>query len=225
MEKEQLKPWPDPHLAKRYILSESGRPSSLFNKKNLRDAPLILKVSKGKNGYLKVNIGYPNKRCFYIHRIVCLAFNGPQPTINHIVGHMDGDIYNNHFSNLSWITHKENQAHRRLHGTMANRDNLHNAKINSRMAEAIKNLHRDHSLSASQLGRAFGVRYQTIQKIIKAPNELPPVPIKKDTAEQVLKDLLHFHPRFNYDEDVEAIKWLIERARKLLVKNNAEAKD
>lgn len=43
-----------------------------------------------------------------IHRIVCTAFNGPPPTNQHVVDHIDTNRANNRPENLRWLTRLEN---------------------------------------------------------------------------------------------------------------------
>lgn len=52
-----------------------------------------------------------------IHRLVAIAFLGPQPSPLHIVAHNDGVRTNNSVSNLRWATQSENLADMRRHGT------------------------------------------------------------------------------------------------------------
>lgn len=53
------------------------------------------------NGYLR----YCNES---VHRIVCTAFNGPAPTDQHVVDHIDTNRQNNRPENLRWLTKLEN---------------------------------------------------------------------------------------------------------------------
>lgn len=57
-----------------------------------------------------------------VHRLVCEAFHGPQPTKYHEVAHWDGDRLNNAPSNVRWATHKENEADKIRHGKVASGD-------------------------------------------------------------------------------------------------------
>ncbi|MCR5362786.1 MAG: HNH endonuclease [Bacteroidales bacterium] len=43
-----------------------------------------------------------------VHRIVCTAFNGPAPTDQHVVDHIDTNRQNNRPENLRWLTKLEN---------------------------------------------------------------------------------------------------------------------
>lgn len=42
------------------------------------------------------------------HVLVILHFVGPRPTPKHEVNHIDMDKLNNHYTNLEWVTHREN---------------------------------------------------------------------------------------------------------------------
>lgn len=55
--------------------------------------------------------------CVLVHRLVCSAFHGSQPAIDHEVAHCDGESLNNAARNLRWATHAENEADKVAHGT------------------------------------------------------------------------------------------------------------
>ena len=49
---------------------------------------------------------------FKIHRLVAKYFVvNPDPKTKTYVNHIDGNKLNNHYSNLEWVTHKENIQH------------------------------------------------------------------------------------------------------------------
>jgi hypothetical protein len=52
-----------------------------------------------------------------VHRIVCKTFHGDPPSPEYEVAHGDGDRWNNHWENLKWSTHAENEADKIAHGT------------------------------------------------------------------------------------------------------------
>ena len=84
----------------------------------------IIKTFSNKEGYIRVTLCKNNKpKTFSVHRLVALAFipnteNKPQ------VNHIDEDKANNVFTNLEWVTQKENHNH----GT-----------INERISQSLKN--------------------------------------------------------------------------------------
>lgn len=51
-----------------------------------------------------------------VHKLVCRAFHGEKPSIEHEVRHLDGDTMNNHADNLAWGTRSENAKDRVRHG-------------------------------------------------------------------------------------------------------------
>lgn len=48
-----------------------------------------------------------------VHRIVAHHFISEQPSSKHEVNHKDMDSTNNHWTNLEWLTHRENMLHAR----------------------------------------------------------------------------------------------------------------
>lgn len=48
------------------------------------------------------------RKNYKVHRLVCEAFNGPEPFPRAVVMHLDEDYRNNRASNLQWGTQKEN---------------------------------------------------------------------------------------------------------------------
>lgn len=76
----------------------------------------ILKVRNDRYSYVTL---YREKRphVLLVHRLVCAAFHGPQPTPKHEVAHGDGNGTSNAATNLRWATHSENEADKKAHGS------------------------------------------------------------------------------------------------------------
>jgi hypothetical protein len=87
-----------------YQVSTMGNVKSFYNGKEK-----ILKPRKDKNGYLVVNLWKNGKgKTYKVHRLVAEAFlpnPDNKPQINHL---SEFEKANNHYSNLSWVTPKEN---------------------------------------------------------------------------------------------------------------------
>lgn len=58
-----------------------------------------------------------NRRHFFVHYLVLLAFVGPRPTRKHEARHLNGKEWDNRRSNLAWGTKLENMQDMIRHGT------------------------------------------------------------------------------------------------------------
>lgn len=90
-----------------HMISNEGRVFSWFSERYLR--PGI-----GKNGYLRLNLGFGKTR--NVHALVAEAFIGPRPK-GHVVRHRDGDRSNPRLDNLEYGTYSENTCDSVKHGT------------------------------------------------------------------------------------------------------------
>lgn len=66
-----------------------------------------------KDGYLRIKL---KGKHYSIHYLVCWVFNGEKPSPEYQVNHIDGNRKNNHYSNLEWVTPRENIIHSMKHG-------------------------------------------------------------------------------------------------------------
>jgi hypothetical protein len=82
----------------------------------------VLSPATTKKGYQIVRLMRNGKgTCKAIHIYVLLAFVGEKPSDKEEIRHLDGNPANNHLSNLAYATRLENQADRKLHGTLGHR--------------------------------------------------------------------------------------------------------
>lgn len=100
----------------------------------------IMKVSTGKvisqflvgiPPYYSVNFTINKKsRQQRVHRMVALAWLENDDPINKIqVNHKDGNKFNNHVSNLEWVTPAQNQQHAVLTGLKGKSESLYNSLL------------------------------------------------------------------------------------------------
>lgn len=111
--------WKDvPGYEGRYMVSDHGRVRSLSRQvcspiacKTIRE--VVMNLRKNNNGYIYVFLKTKSTRKkFYIHRLVAMAFFDKPPDDAIEVNHKDKVRSNNHYSNLEWLNHVENCAHR-----------------------------------------------------------------------------------------------------------------
>lgn len=77
------------------------------------DSETFINPEEHCKGYLRVDLyGKDGKRKhFKVHRLVAFAFV-PNPDSKPQVNHKDGNKKNNSFTNLEWVTDRENKEHR-----------------------------------------------------------------------------------------------------------------
>lgn len=88
-----------------YKITEDGRLFSVRSNK-------FLSPKEDKDGYLEYCLCVNDIRTYKrAHRLVAEVFLPSADPINNQVNHIDGDKKNNHYSNLEWVTSKENNCH------------------------------------------------------------------------------------------------------------------
>lgn len=135
-----------------YEVSDDGR---------IRRDGRELKGYVDRYGYRTVLLSYAGlPRRFSVSRLVCLTFHGPAPE-GREVAHLDGDKTNNAAANLAWVTHRENNDHKRAHGTHQAGANHPRAKLTSEQVADI----RAAVGSGSEIGRRFGINKSQVSRI------------------------------------------------------------
>jgi hypothetical protein len=125
----------------------------------------------GRDGkYLCVGLsGGGRKQTTRVHRLVCEAFSGPQPSPSHEVAHLNGDPHDNRAANLQWATRLENMAHAKAHGTIRKGAGHSRAKISEAQAVAVKRLKR-RGLRQRDVCYALGLPHTTVGPIWRGEN-------------------------------------------------------
>ena len=105
----------------RYDVSTAGRVRTHMRPKD--DG--VLSQAPGSGGYPRVMLyGVIERKAHYVHRLVALAFLGPQPPSQE-VRHLDGNRGNPALSNLAYGTTAENSVDSIVHGTHVQARKIH----------------------------------------------------------------------------------------------------
>lgn len=100
-----------------YEIDQDGNVFSLWNRgrKTKRLQPKKIAHLNNGNGYFYVILcKNKHKKNHYVHRLIAENFISG---FGRDVAHKDGDRSNNKVGNLMWCSHKENESHKKLHGT------------------------------------------------------------------------------------------------------------
>lgn len=131
-----------------------------------RKTPRLMKAVRKTEGYLVVTLHRQmTEEQVAIHRLVLMAFVGPQPSGTE-GAHYDGDPSNNRLSNLRWATYGENQQDRRRHGRLPMGARVYNAKLDEKKVGDIRSRYAAGRATGTKLAREYGVSHSVIYRVI-----------------------------------------------------------
>ena len=149
-----------------YEISNLGRVKSLKDNHG-KDREHILKPIKDTKGYLVVNLSKNGKhKPFQIHRLVGFAFVDGYFEGAHI-DHIDTNRLNNVWTNLRWVTQKENSNNE------LTKENLSKSKLRENNPMYGKHLSEEHKkkLSESHKGKNCGSNNGMAKKVYCVEND------------------------------------------------------
>jgi hypothetical protein len=129
------------------------------------------------------NITYPYPRVFIrrngkrkqfkVHLMVLETFVGPRPSPDHVGGHLNDIPWDNHLSNLEWITRKENsrQAVENMNSKSKlcpgfYESNFGRPKFSPELVKELRSGKYDYLGNAERIAEAFKVSQKTIRSIL-----------------------------------------------------------
>lgn len=148
-----------------YEVSNLGRVRSFRHKNGRRKSPIILKQNN-TGRYFIVQL-WIDGICHtkQVSGLVLTAFKGNCPHGMEAC-HNDGNGFNNNVANLRWDTHKNNQADKYKHGTMANGEKQGLSKLTEMQVRSIRYQYDNENVSARKLATKYGVDQCTIFRIL-----------------------------------------------------------
>ena len=146
-------------FSKSYAVSDHGIVYSYHRNRRLK--PML----SGQQKYEAIAVcegGVQSRH--YVHHLVAAAFLGPQPPDTE-VAHLDGNNRNNKASNLAYVTHAENEAHKQRHGTSSAGDRNGMAKFSWETVRQIRAL--KGQMPQAEIARRLGVSPMQVSRIIR----------------------------------------------------------
>jgi hypothetical protein len=143
-----------------YEVSDAGR---------VRRRDQLLRGFITKSGYPAVNLCEPGRRHrTFVHRLVALAFIGPQP-VGHQVNHKNGIRDDNRALNLEYLTPSQNQTH--AYAVLHRRQVIvrgESVGIAKMTDDAVRKMRHEYAAGATQLqlANAFGLARSTVSFIV-----------------------------------------------------------
>lgn len=156
---------PVPGYEAKYQVSDLGRVRSINHwdgRRTVRGKTLA--PGKSASGHMSVAIGRRNTK--QVHALVMLAFVGPKPQGLEVL-HLNHTPSDNRLCNLKYGTRSENLRMDYLAGVRRLVPVVGVDHPNAKLSNADIKTIRSSSLSQAELGRIFGVCYQTIGAIQK----------------------------------------------------------
>ena len=150
-----------------YDVSNLGRVRSYLrpghHKVKKAPVPRIMSESVTK-GYKTVALTKDGRyRSYRVHRLVLQAFAGPCPAQLE-AAHINGDHHDNRIANLAWMSHQENESHKKQHGTDPKGERNGLAKLAEWEVIEIKYL-LSKGIPQAKLARLFDISPTAIKEI------------------------------------------------------------
>jgi hypothetical protein len=156
--------WPE------YQVSDAGEVRRVGSASGAHVGRILRQLRNRKTGYFSVCL---SQKCVQVridvHRLVAMAFHGPQPSANHRVAHNDGSRTNNHASNLRWATQSENLRDCREHGTALLGARNPMSRLDDVDVKSIRRM-KTIGIPRSVIAEGFGLHKRSVFRILAGHN-------------------------------------------------------
>lgn len=145
-----------------YLIDEYGNIYSNYLKDYIKPQP-------DKDGYLKVTLSGGNRKLrIYIRvaRLVASTFIGepPEDMLDSTINHIDGNILNNHYSNLEWMERSKNSS---IRGNTCKGELNGSCKLTEDEVMKICIMLEDNKYTQTEISKIYNVHRSTINLIKK----------------------------------------------------------
>lgn len=162
---------PNPTKLCHYYISNYGRVKSVFKDSGDEN---IVKGTNTKKGAKYIRIGLKGNRGFtpYIHRMVAEYFLKNDHEGKMFVTHIDGNLENNHVSNIKILTMAEQVELRRAAGVYKNvrKKPSASAKMTETKVRLLKERLKKGKTKKKVLAKSFGISYMQLNRIERGEN-------------------------------------------------------
>ena len=149
-----------------YEVSSDGRVRRVRQSKGASAGRELRPMLNKKTRYFSVCLcEHPRSKRIDIHRLVALAFLGPQPSARHLVAHNDGTRTNNVITNLRWATQSENLRDCRSHGTAMIGSKNPSASISELDVRAIRRM-KTFGIPRAAIAEGYGMHIRSVFRIL-----------------------------------------------------------
>lgn len=151
------------------------------NHRNKLGNPRILKVRLDKRGYGTISLPFGHGGKYVtksVHTLVANEFLGKRPEGKEIA-HLNGDSTDNRACNLEYVTHKENESHKKLHGTLPLGSANGNTNYVGWQIEIVRYL-AEKGVPQAKIAKLFDMSVQMVSSVVLRES-WPHVGTYKDT--------------------------------------------
>ena len=160
-----------------YEVSSHGRVRSYrFNRAHHTRpaAPRVMRLTERHAGgylFLVLRGEDGSKRNMFVHLAVLTAFVGPRPK-GLQAGHLNGDRLDNRLDNLRWISGRENQQHRKLHGTYLVGERHPRTRYTDAQVEEMRAQHHQGA-TLKDIAQHYGAAVSTVHRYVRRQARCP----------------------------------------------------
>ena len=154
-------------VKKRYAISNQGRVVSFSDK---IEHGTLLRTSLTQR-FPSVTLKISGKsQVYYIHRLVADNFLRRPSSKHNFVIHLDHKKDRNVYSNLKWVTHKDQIAHAKKDPVFRVENRTRKYKLNEQKVKAIKKKLKGGKTKMQSLAKQFGVTEMQLYRIKSGEN-------------------------------------------------------